>query len=165
MESKMETKEKLMEMVGDFGTAMLVTQTTTGAIDARPMAVAQSDDDGELWFVTSKDSGKMAELNANPQVGVTMQSRSKFVSLVGDAHEHDNRAKIKELWSEALRVWFPGGQDDPSITLIHFKPKAGEYWDNSGFTGLKYLFNAGRAYLEGERLDTDESTNAEVPLN
>ena len=71
---------------------------------------------------------------------------------------------IEELWNETWKIWFPRGKTDPSIVLLKIQPEHGEYWDNSGAVGLKYLINAGKAYLQGERAETDEDINASVSL-
>src|SRR5882757_1513401 len=76
---------KLRELLGEFGVAMLVTRTTDGSLRARPMALADVEPNGTLWFVTDRHSGKVDELEHDTHVAVTMQSRLKFVSLSGTA--------------------------------------------------------------------------------
>lgn len=160
----MNTQEKLIDLIQDFDNAMLVTKTDDGALDARPMAVAKATDEGELWFVSDRNSGKIADLMLDRDVAVTMQSSRKFVTISGECRVVDDQAMIEELWSEAWKVWFPEGKTDPSIVLLKIEPQRGEYWDNSGVAGLKYLIKAGKAYLQGERAETDASVNASVSM-
>jgi general stress protein 26 len=160
----MDKFEKLVDMIADFDTAMLVTHSAQGNLDARPMAIAEVDKDGSLWFVTDESSGKMADLAANPNVALTMQGGNQFISIKGTAKTVNDRDKIHELWRESWQVWFPDGRDDPRLILLHILPEQGEYWDNSGLTGVKYLLKAGRAYLQGERPTTDAATNATVRM-
>ncbi len=160
----MKTQEKLINLIQDFDNAMLVTKTADGALHSRPMAVAEATDDGELWFVSDRNSGKIADVTLDNDVAVNMQSSRKFVSLSGECRVVDDRGKIESLWQEAWKVWFPGGKSDPSIVLLKVEPTRGEYWDNSGTSGVKYLIKAGSAYLQGERASTDASINASVRL-
>ena len=160
----MDTHEKLIDLIQDFSTAMLVTCSDDGSLDARPMAVAQAEDDGQIWFVTDRNSGKVEDLLLDSEVAVTMQGSGKYVSLSGTAHPADVRAKLDELWSEAWKVWFPEGKASESIVLLRIEPTRGEFWDNSGLTGVKYLLKAGKAYLQSERPSTDSATNAAVLL-
>ncbi|WP_349676978.1 pyridoxamine 5'-phosphate oxidase family protein, partial [Rhodopirellula sp. UBA1907] len=69
----MNTHEKLIDLIQDFDTAMLITKADDGGMDARPMAIAEATDDGQLWFVTNRNSGKIAELMLDRDVAVTMQ--------------------------------------------------------------------------------------------
>ena len=39
---------------------------------------------------------------------------------------------IAELWKEPFRVWFPGGKEDATISLISVHPQGAEYWDSQG---------------------------------
>lgn len=160
----MNTQEKLINIIHDFENAMLVTKSDDGSLDARPMAVAKAKGDGELWFVSDRSSGKIADLMLDRDVAVTMQSSRKFVTISGECRVVDDQAMIEELWKETWRVWFPGGKSDPSIVLLKIQPQHGEFWDNSGVAGLKYLIKAGKAYLQGERAETDASVNASVSM-
>ena len=44
--------EKLRELLEDFDAAMLVTRTGAGQLRSRPMAVADIERGGTMWFVT-----------------------------------------------------------------------------------------------------------------
>ncbi len=147
------TGEKLHDLLADFDSAMLVTRTAGGELRSRPMAVAEVEPNGLMWFITERHSGKLEEIAHDDHVNVAMQSRSKFVSVSGRAVAVDDARKVAELWNEAWRVWFPGGKNDPSLVLLKIQGDEGEYWDNSGTSGIKYLIEAGKAYLSGTKPD------------
>lgn len=157
---------KLCDLVKDFGTAMLVTRTVAGELRSRPMALAEVQADGTVWLLTDRNSTKLDEIENDNHVNVTVQSSTKFVSISGTAQAVDDRQKIAELWNEAWKVWFPGGQDDPSLVLLRIQGTTGEYWDNSGSKGIQYLIEAGKAYLTGTRPDVagDPKIHAKVKL-
>lgn len=157
---------KLRELLDEFGVAMLVTRTADGSLRARPMALADAEPNGTLWFATDRHSGKVDELEHDTHVAVTLQSKLKFVSLSGNAATVDDRAKLSQLWKTEWKVWFPGGKDDPNIVLLKVDGTAGEYWDNSGASGVKYLIEAGKALLTGERpgVEEDPKVHGKVKL-
>jgi general stress protein 26 len=70
------------------------------------------------------------------------------VSVSGKAEIVTDQAKVKELWSEGLRTWFPKGQDDPEIGLIRVHPQGGEYWDSPSHT-IVQLYGYVKAQLTG----------------
>jgi general stress protein 26 len=160
----MDKQEKLVELLRGFDTAMLVTHTPDDQIASRPMAIAEIQDNGEMWFVTDQNSGKMVDLSNDRHVGVALQKNNQFVSMSGKAQVSSDRNKIQQLWQESWRVWFPKGKDDSSLCLLHVLPTRAEYWDNSGTAGIKYLFKAGKAYLQGERPNLDETENASISM-
>lgn len=160
----MENYKHLLELMRSFNTAMLISRSETDLLRARPMAIAELVDNGEIWFLSDKDSGKIDEIQRDPRTAVTLQNSSQFVSLSGRSRAVDDRAKVHELWTEAWKVWFPGGKDDPEITLVHFIPDEAEYWDNAGVNGLRYLFKAGVAYLQGHTPDVGEANHAKLKV-
>jgi len=149
------THEKMQELLKDFDAAMLVTRSDEGSLRARPMALADVDDDGVLWFLTERGSAKVQEISEEHQVNVAMQSSNKFISISGTAAPVENRQKLDDIWNEAWKVWFPGGKSDPNLMLLRVDGDRGEYWDNSGLSGIKYIIEAGKAYLKGERPDVE----------
>jgi general stress protein 26 len=147
--NRTDTSKKMVELMQQFENAMLITHDGD-RLDARPMAIAKVEDGGGLWFVTDRQSSKVMEINATTDVGITMQSANEFVYLSADASVIDDRVMLEKLWKDSWRVWFPDGVDDPAIVLLHIIPRSGEYWDNSGLSGWKYLTKAGLAFFQGE---------------
>ncbi len=148
-------REKVIDIMKGFDTAMLATHKGEG-LHARPMAVVEVRDDGTTVFITGVSSPKVKEIEAETKVFVMMQGKTQFVSTNGRARVSNDRALITKLWKEPWRVWFPDGAEDPSIRLIEVSPVEAEYWDNSGAEGLKYAFEAVKAYVKGETPDVSD---------
>ena len=105
--------------------------------------------EGTLYFATDLESPKVKQLEANPQVGVVLQDGKREIFLSGHARVSTDRKLSDRLWSEAWKIWFPKGKDDPTLCILIVEPESAEYWDRSGAKGLKFLFNAAQAYLSG----------------
>jgi general stress protein 26 len=156
------TWQRLQELLEGFDEAMLVTHTPDGRMRARPMALAEARENGVLYFATAVDSPKVEELLADPRVAVCLHEGRRYVSITGTARVTDNRALIERLWSEAWKLWFPQGKDDPALCLLEIEPEEAEYWDQSGVKGLRYLFQAARAYVSGERMSSEAAEHGKV---
>ncbi len=157
-------REHLLALLKGFDTAMLATRTPNGTIRARPMGLAEVTDDGRVHVVAGLDDPKVAEIEADANVGLFMQGRTQWVSISGTAYVVRDRALIHRLWSEVWRVWNPGGKDDPNLCLIAVEPIEGEYWDNAGARGVRFLLEAAKAYLGGTTPDASIDENAKVTL-
>ncbi len=157
-------RDHLLSIIQEFDTGILVTRTPGGDLRGRPMGVAEVQADGSLYFCDSLKSEKHAELVADSHVVVAFQSKNKFASLSGVAMVEKDRATIRRLWRETWKIWFPVGPDDPDLCLIRVDPTEGEYWDNSGARGVKFVIDAAKAYISGERVVTTENENAKVKL-
>lgn len=159
-----QPQEHLYEMLKDFDTAMLVTRSADGRMHARPMAVAELAPNADAYFVTGIDSPKVAEIEADPHVTLTFQSSAQFATISGRVTVVRDRALLDRLWKEAWKVWFPKGKEDPQISLLKFDAEQGELWDNAGTRGVKYAFEAAKAYAKGERPKTDPNQHRRVDL-
>ncbi len=148
--------EHFRELLDGFSNAMLVTRCPDGELRSRPMAVAERDPDGGIWFVSDVEAGKIAEIAHDPKVNVTLQSDMTWVSVSGEARIVRDRERMKRLWQESWRVWFPNGPEDSDLVLMHVQPHRAEYWDNRGTRGLRFLFDAARHYLSGQKKGGEE---------
>ena len=157
-------RELLFDLIEDFDTAMLLTRTAEGRMHARPMAVAKLEPDGDAYFVAHANSPKAREIQANSEVVVTFQSSSQFAAVIGHAELVRDQALLDEVWSEAWKIWFPGGKADPNVCLIRVRATDGEYWDNAGAQGIKYAYEAAKAYLKGRTPEVDADQHAKVKL-
>jgi general stress protein 26 len=159
-----QPRQKFHELLQSFDHAMLVTTAADGHLRSRPMAIADVEPDGDLWFATGVESGKIDEILEHPSVNVSLQANRRFLSLSGNATLVRDRARIDELWNDAWKTWFPGGKDDPHLVLLRVEAVEGEYWDSAGLSGLKYLFEAGKARLSGQTPEVGAEQHGSVRM-
>jgi general stress protein 26 len=151
MKSAESDRKKVWDLVKDIQFAMMVTQDADGSMHGRPMSAMQKEFEGTLWFMTRDQTLKVEALEANPKVMLSYADVDKhhYVSLTGTARIVHDKAKVKDLWSEAARVWFPNGPDDPQIALIGVEVTDAEYWDSASST-MVYAYGYVKARLTGE---------------
>jgi len=122
-----EKLDQFHDLVRDLEVAMFTTRRADGQLVSRPMATQVLSPGADLWFVTAKDSPKLAEIANDPHInlGYYKDRTREWVSVSGTARVVDDRAKIHELWRPDWRAWFEdhggandGTADDPRIVLI-----------------------------------------------
>lgn len=127
-----EKVTKLRELVKEIDFCMLTTIADNGSLHSRPMSAnGEIDPNGDLWFFTYADSGKVTEIDRVEQVNVSFSSpdKQRYVSMSGTAQTVRDRAKMQELWKPELKAWFPQELDEPEIALIKVTTEMAEYWD------------------------------------
>ncbi|MBE7175443.1 MAG: pyridoxamine 5'-phosphate oxidase family protein [Mucilaginibacter polytrichastri] len=156
MKNEQEAIKKLKELVGEVQTAMLCTRDGDH-IHSRPMATAQIDDNGDLWFFNNEFSGKTDQIEAEPHVCLCYSHPGKntYVCVMGEAEVINNRSKMEELWNPILKAWFPEGLDDPKISLLRVSPFEAEYWDASSSKMVNF-FKMAAAAITGGKADVGE---------
>jgi general stress protein 26 len=157
-------REKVHELLQDYDNVMLVTHGTDGHLDARPMHVAQLDENCDLWFLTRTDA-KVDELTANPIAQVVAQDeKDSWLSLSGRVEVLNDRSRVDDLWKEPYRAWFPDGKDDPDLRILAFRPERGEYWDQRGTNKVEYALKVARAYVTGDPPRPDSGEHGTTSL-
>ncbi|MBV9076690.1 MAG: pyridoxamine 5'-phosphate oxidase family protein [Methylobacteriaceae bacterium] len=143
--------KKLYDLIKDVRIAMMTSVNPDGSLHARPMYNHQADETGDLWFFTRARDPKVQEIRRDAEVALAYAdpSNQNYVSVSGTAEIVTDKDKVKDLWSEGLRTWFPKGPDDPNIALIRVHPKSGEYWDSPSQTVMQ-LYGYAKARLTGE---------------
>ncbi len=141
---------KIWAMIKDIRFAML-TSEDGGVLRSRPMAAAQTDFDGILWFFTRASSHKVAEVQGDPHVNVSYADpdHQNYVSLSGTATLVRGQGDIDAHWSEAMRTWFPKGKSDPDIALLRVDVSQAEYWDAPNST-MVHAIGYVKAVLTGQ---------------
>ena len=149
---------RLNDLIDDFNNAMLVTRTPEGELRARPMRIAGHEPDGDLYFATSIESGKVDEMLRYPDVNVAFQGKTEYLSVSGRASLVQDRDKIEKMWEPQWKMWFPEGKEDPNLALIKVHADEGEYWNFETKDTLKFLVEAGKALVKGKQIDYQKTT-------
>jgi general stress protein 26 len=129
-----------------------------GLIDgehSEPMT-AQIDDDqpNTLFFFAGRDNRIAKGGDAMAQfVG---KGHDFFACLAGSVTTENDPAQIDKLWNNQVEAWFPGGKQDPNLTLLRFDIDSAELWETDiSISGrVKMLF--------GGTIHGDESSSHAV---
>lgn len=132
--------EKIKELVSRSRVCMLGT-SEDGFMKFRPMSHVDIDDDGKIWFFTSKDSWKAEDIQRDPSVQLIYinESDSIYLTMEGIAHLVFDPLRMKELFNPFVKAWFPKGLKDPSLALLAVRPLGIEYWANDDSKILTYI--------------------------
>ena len=157
-----EAREKLKGLVDDIGVAMMVTGLGKIPLNAVPMSTKKVDDNGDIWFLSLRNSEHNMNITEDKQVQLLYSDPSdmEFVSVYGQGEIVTNREILEDLYDEMSDAWFDG-PDDPNLTAIRFHPREAYYWNNKS---NKYvtLYKLGIAALTGKNKDIGESGKLEL---
>ena len=123
--------EKIREIAKDANICMFVTDLGNLPLAGRPMATQEVDEEGNIWFMSDRNSDKNKEIENDDKVQLfySHTSNYEYLSVFGKAEIANDRSKIVELWTPMAKTWFKEGKDDPNISLIKVIPEDAYYWD------------------------------------
>ena len=83
-----------------------------------------------------------------------------FVSISGTARLVRDQGKNQELWTPAMKAWFPKGPEDPETALLKIDVEKAEYWDTAASSvviaiGFVKAMVTGKPYHPGENEKLD----------
>ena len=161
MDNKLQELKKLLE---GFSAAMMTTIDNQGHFVSRPMATQKKEvPDADVWFVAPLDSSQVTQLQVDPRVNLSYFHESgdrSYASVSGRVRLDNDKARIKELWDESWRPWFPEGKEDPSLCLILVDIQHANFWKPEGGRLATFLSYAA-AYLTGK----EPQMNPPVEIN
>lgn len=130
--NKHESIEQIKDLIDDIETAMLTTSAGDRLV-SRPMQTQDIEFDGDLWFLTEKDTEKYNEILRNPMVNVAYVGKS-YVSVSGNAKPVEDVEKKKQLWNKAYEKMLGTTYDDPNVVLLKVDTISAEYWETGNTT-------------------------------
>jgi general stress protein 26 len=153
--------DELYELISDIEIAMMTTRRPDGRLVSRPMATQKPQRDADLWFVTDRDTHKLDEIEADPNVNLAYYDSGtrEWVSVSGRARVSNDRARIRELYAPDWRMWFEdeggekdGGPDDPRLRLVLVDVESVIYAKKTASKPMA-LFEVARGFVTGEQPD------------
>lgn len=123
--------EKVRQLVDAPKIVMLATKLEKTPFDVCPMTLLQMDEQGDLWFISSKESEHFKDITYDNRVQILYQdeTQNKYISIFGNATHIVDEKKLGELWNPNMTKWFEG-KNDERLALLNVNMENAHYWDS-----------------------------------
>jgi general stress protein 26 len=157
--------KKIKDLSESAKVCMFCTELDKLPINSRPMSLQETDDEGNLWFISSDTSNKNFEIKEDRRVQLFFMNNSdyQYLSVYGTATIYKDRSTIEDKWSPMAKAWFENGKDDPNVSIIRVEPTDTYYWDTK-VGKLVSLFTFVASAVTGKTTDNSDGVegNAKV---
>lgn len=160
-----EAIEKLKELSEKARICMFITNLNDKSpLNSRPMGLQECDQEGNLWFISSKESGKNIQIEHDNEVQLYFMNNSnhEYLSIKGDAYIYDDKATIEDKWSVVANAWFDG-KDDPDVSIIRVTPEEVYYWDTK-FGKFVTMVHFVSAIIVGKKTDNSDGIEGTIEI-
>ena len=157
--------EKLKDLAEKARVCMFCTDVNHHPLAARPMSLQEVDNEGNLWFISSKESNKNFEIQEDKKVQLFFMNNSnyEFLSVYGEAFIYTDKSTIEEKWSSFANAWFEEGKEDPNVTIIRVQPTDTYYWDTKAGKMVSFLSFAWSA-VTGNKTDNSDGVEGKINI-
>jgi len=149
--------EELYSLVEGIDIAMMTSRNFDGTLVSRPMATQEKRPGVDFWFVTSTETHKVDEIQAQPEVNLAYYNNKsrEWVSVSGTARIVTDRDLIRTLYKPDWKAWFGdeggvrnGGPNDPRLALIEVEAHEATYLKTNQPRAVQ-LFKVAKAMITG----------------
>lgn len=147
-----EVKDKLWDAIKDHNTGMLGLSSDAPAL--QPMTAFVEDGTDTIWFYTRTESD-IAEAADGSSATFVFIDRKIQAAVTGAMSRSHDKARIDKFWNAHVAAWYPGGKDDPHLTLLRLDVSDAAVWFTEGGL-LKYMFEVAKANTTGTTPDVGE---------
>lgn len=161
-----EAIDKLKELSEKARTCMFITNlTSTSPVNSRPMGLQECDAEGNLWFISSKESRKNIQIELDNKVQLYFMNNSdhEYLSITGKAFIYDDRATIEAKWSPIANAWFEEGKEDPDVSIIRVSPDEVYYWDTK-YGKFITMLNFAANIIAGKTTDNSDGVEGKIKI-
>ena len=136
---------------------MLTCRNFDGTLVSRPMSTQEKRPRVDFWFVTSTETHKVDEIQAQPEVNLAYYNNKsrEWVSVSGTARIITDRDLIRTLYKPDWKAWFGdeggnrnGGPNDPRLVLIEVEAHEATYLKSNEPRAVQ-LFKVAKALITG----------------
>jgi len=126
-----ESIKKMRSLVEASKVVMLATALNKTPFSVCPMTIQQIDEQGDLWFFSSKNSDHFNDIDYDNRVQIiyTDEDKKTYISIFGNATHIIDDEKIDELWNPMLNNWYEG-KNDTNLALLCVNINTASYWDS-----------------------------------
>ena len=157
-----EAKEKLKELAEGIDFCLMATNLGANPSHAIPMSTKEVCDQGNIWFLSHKNSQHNENIVANPNTELYYgkPGAMEFLTVFGEASISTDRAMIDKLYGKSDDTWFDG-IDDPNVTVIKVTPKDAHYWEPKS-NALVSLVKMGVGYVTGKKQEIGDEGDLKI---
>lgn len=158
--------KKLKEITDSINICMFCTMEKGSDMASRPMGTAKTEEDGTIWFFSAEEHAVVQQSKGGTEVCLNYASTAKntYMCVMGESEVVHDKTKMKELWSDILKTWFPDGLETPGIALIKVTPTAAHYWESDA-ARLKLAFSYLKAKVTGKPAEGTEGTQGHLDVS
>jgi general stress protein 26 len=155
---KAAVEHKLWAEIAETRFGMLAA-AAAGPEHFAPMTTFAEPETGSLWFYAQTDNA-IAEAARDGVTGLYVfmsKDRTLQASIRGRLTATVDPLRRDKFWNPVVAAWFPGGKNDPHLTMLRLACEDTEVWISDSNV-VKFAFEIAKANITGAAPDLGGKT-------
>jgi general stress protein 26 len=129
----------------------------------QPMTPFIEPTNGEIYFFTRTDTDLARAVGDGAEAMFIVQSKDHTLQACvgGRLDLRADRERINRYWNAIVAAWYPGGRDDPELTLLRLRARDAQVW-LSDHGPLKFALEIARANATHREPDVGQSERLDL---
>lgn len=124
---RVAVERRLWEEIEKHQTGML--GVTGGAPHhTQPMTAFVEPELKQIWFFTRTDTDLARDIAEGRPAMFVFQQKDIQACIAGELTLQHDPARIEKYWNAVVAAWYPGGKDDPRLTLLCLDCDDAQVW-------------------------------------
>jgi general stress protein 26 len=159
-----EHEARVWDLLEMTGVGMLTTRFAQG-MRARPMEPRPDRDGCAVYFITDLRGLKDDEIEAAPEVCLTLTNHKDkaYLSLTARATVLRDAVLAAKYWQSTDDVWWPSGPEDENVRVLRLELLRAELWDGPASSTVA-AFELAKARMTGAKPDLGENRKVTVEM-
>jgi general stress protein 26 len=159
-----EHEQRIWQLLETTGVGMLTTQFAEG-LRSRPLEPRPDRDNGVIYFITDVRGLKDDEIEAAPDVCLTLTNHKEkaYLSLTARASVLRDPLLAAKFWKSTDDVWWPGGPEDVNVRVLRLEAVRAELWDGPA-SSLTAAYEFAKARATGEKPNLGEKRKVTIDM-
>ena len=160
--NNIEAIKKLKELAESIDFTLMTTDLSQPPFHSIPMSTKEVDEDGNIWFLSGKDSEHNRHIIDEERTLLNYADKSsmEFLTVYGKAEIVLDKAVFKKLYGSMDDMWFKG-INDPNLSAIKVSPSDVHYWDTKSGKFIS-LIKMGISVITGDQPDISETGKLDI---
>jgi general stress protein 26 len=149
--AKTEPKEQFFKQLRNNHTVMLGLNSNN---EMAPMTAFVDDNkqSEHIYFFTRNDTQIAKGAGADAHMVVFGKHDDYHSCVHGRLQEISDAAVVDKFWNPTVAAWYPGGKEDPALTVLEFLPSRAEIWGSTS-NSFRFGFEIAKANATGAEPD------------
>ena len=161
--SQAQVQDRLWDEIRKSRYGMLGLVGANSGGHFQPMTAFCEPENSQIWFFTRSDTdlARATVSGADAMFIVQAKDQAFHGCIGGRLLEQRDAKRIERYWNPIVAAWYPGGKEDPLLTLLRLDLRDAQVWLSES-NPIRFFWEIAKANLTHDEPDVGETRDVNL---